>query len=182
MIGALSSARLLGALSSARLKNFYVGKTGCYRYPDPYSLVVLGIEENVFNLLGNLGWVEMLRPMRGFQNFTYEFLSSIEFKKDKLNFDNPDHRVSFRLLNTDYEMSLVPFGVGKSSFIEPVWFIESGESPVLIGFGRVATVLTGSIAWPIHCSAQTGHTIGSWSDRFNRPVRFLKLCFPLLHI
>jgi len=44
----------------------------------------------VFRLLNNLGWVEMLRPVKGFENFTYEFLSSIAFKKDRLNFDNPD--------------------------------------------------------------------------------------------
>jgi len=77
------------------------------RYPDSYSLNVLGIRDNVFRLLGNLGW--MLRPMRGFENFTYEFLSSIAFTKDRLNFDNPNHRVSFRLMNIDYEMSLENF-------------------------------------------------------------------------
>jgi len=79
------------------------------RYPDSYSLNVLGIRDNVFKLLGNLGWIEMLRPMRGFENFTYEFLSSIVFTKDRLNFDNPNHRVSFRLMNIDYEMSLEHF-------------------------------------------------------------------------
>jgi len=47
--------------------------------------------------------------MKGFENFTYEFLSSIAFTKDKMNFDNPDHRVSFRLMNIDYEMSLEIF-------------------------------------------------------------------------
>jgi len=57
-------------------------------------------------LFSNLGWVEMLRPMKGFENFTYEFLSSIAFKKDRLNFDNANHRVSFRLMNIDYKMSL----------------------------------------------------------------------------
>ena len=51
----------------------------------------------------------MLRPMKGFENFTYEFLNSITFKKDRMNFDNPDHRVSFRLMNIDYEMSLENF-------------------------------------------------------------------------
>ena len=35
------------------------------RYPDSHSLNVLGIRDNVFKLLGNLGWIEMLRPMRG---------------------------------------------------------------------------------------------------------------------
>jgi len=39
----------------------------------------------VFKLLGNLGWIEMLRPMRGFENFTYEFLSFIAFTKDRFD-------------------------------------------------------------------------------------------------
>ena len=50
-----------------------------------------------------------LRPMKGYENFTYEFLSSILFTKDTMNFDNPDHRVYFRLMNIDYEMSLENF-------------------------------------------------------------------------
>jgi hypothetical protein len=82
---------------------------------------VLGIRDNVYKLLGNLGWIDMLRPMRGYENFTYEFLSSIVFTKDRLNFDNPDHRVSFRLLNIDYEMSLQHFcdkmGFANAGFI-----------------------------------------------------------------
>ena len=60
----------------------------------------------MLRLLGNLGLVEMLKPMRGFENFTYEFLSSISFTKDKSKTDNPKHRVAFRLLNVDYEMPL----------------------------------------------------------------------------
>jgi len=79
------------------------------QYPDSYSLNVLGLRDNVFKLLGNLGWNEMLRPMRGYENFTYEFLSSIVFTKDRMNFENPNHRVSFRLMNMDYEMSLEHF-------------------------------------------------------------------------
>jgi len=47
--------------------------------------------------------------MKGFEKFTYEFLSSISFTKDRMNFDNPDHRVSFRRMNIDYEMSLENF-------------------------------------------------------------------------
>jgi len=79
------------------------------RYPDSRSLNVLGIRDNVFKFLGNLGWNEMLRPMWGYENFTYEFLSSIVFTKDRMNFDNPNHRISFRLMNIDYEMSLEHF-------------------------------------------------------------------------
>jgi hypothetical protein len=67
------------------------------RYPDSHSLNVLGIRDNVYKLLGNLGWIEILKPMRGCENFTYEFLSSIVFSKDRLNFDNPNHRVCFHL-------------------------------------------------------------------------------------
>jgi len=94
-------------------------------YPDSYSLNVLGIRDNVFKLLGNLGWIEMLRPMRGFEHFTYEFLSSIAFTNDRMNFDNPNHRVSFRLLNVDYEMSLEHFclemDVANAGFIRDSW-------------------------------------------------------------
>jgi len=95
------------------------------RYPDSYSLNVLGIRDNVFKLLGNLGWIAMLRPMRGFENFTYEFLSSIAFTKDRMNFDNPNHRVSFRLMNVDYEMSLEHFCLemdfANAGFIHDSW-------------------------------------------------------------
>jgi len=95
------------------------------RYPDSYYMNKLGIRDNANRLLSNLGWVEMLRPMKGFENFTYEFLSSIAFKKDRLNFDNPDHRVSFRLMNIDYEMSLENFylemGFANAGFIHDSW-------------------------------------------------------------
>jgi hypothetical protein len=86
---------------------------------------VLGIRDNVVRLLIKLGWVEMLRHMKGFENFTYEFLSSIAFKKERLNFDNPDHRVSFRLINIDYEISLEKFclemGFANARFIHDYW-------------------------------------------------------------
>jgi hypothetical protein len=35
------------------------------RYPDSHTMNVLGIRDNVVRLLNKLGWVEMLRPMRG---------------------------------------------------------------------------------------------------------------------
>jgi len=80
----------------------------------------------------------MLRPMKGFENFTYEFLSSIAFKKDKMNFDNPDHRVSFRLMNIDYRMSLENFcnqmGFANARFIHDSW----NHDP--LPFGNVAPV------------------------------------------
>ena len=59
------------------------------RYPDNYDMIRLGIRYNVYMLLNKLGWVELLRSMKGYENFTYEFLSSIVFTKDRLNFDNP---------------------------------------------------------------------------------------------
>ena len=86
------------------------------RYPDNYDVGRLGIRDNVIRMLDRLRWVEMLRPMKGFENITYEFLSSIAFKKDRLNFDNPDHRVSFRLMNIDYEM-----GFANAGFIHDSW-------------------------------------------------------------
>jgi len=95
------------------------------RYPDSYYLNVLEIRDNVFKLLGNLGWIDMLRPMRELENFTYEFLSSIAFTKDRLNFDNPNHRVSLRLMNIDYEMSLENFCLetdfANAGFIHDSW-------------------------------------------------------------
>ena len=51
------------------------------RYPDSYYMNKLGIRDNANRLLSNLGWVEMLRPMKGFENFTYEFLCSIVSRK-----------------------------------------------------------------------------------------------------
>jgi hypothetical protein len=63
--------------------------------------------------------------MRGYENFTYEFLSSIVFTKDKLNFDNPNHRVVFRLMNVDYNMSLQHFcealGFANEGYIHDHW-------------------------------------------------------------
>jgi len=69
----------------------------------------LGIRDNVIMLLNRLAWGDMMRPMRGYENFTYEFLSTLVFTKDRMNYDDPDHRVYFRLMNTDYEMSLENF-------------------------------------------------------------------------
>ena len=51
----------------------------------------------------------MFKPMRGFENFTYEFLSSLSFTKDRSKTDIPNHKVSFRLSNIDYEMFLEAF-------------------------------------------------------------------------
>jgi len=79
------------------------------RYLDNYDMIRLGIRDNVYMLLNMLGWVELLRPMKGYENVTYEFLSSIVFTKDRMNFDNPDHRVYFQLMNVDYEMSFKNF-------------------------------------------------------------------------
>jgi len=101
--------------------------TAC-RYPDDRTLKKLGIRESVFKLLNRLGWVDMLQPIqptRGFEYFTYEFISSISFTKDRLRLENPDHRVSFRLLNIDYEMSLENFctkmGFANAGYIHDSW-------------------------------------------------------------
>jgi len=93
----------------ARYKNLLSKTLHSSRYPDSYDLSVLGLRDDVFRLTGRLGWTDMLEPMVGYENFTYEFLSSIVFTKDKLNFDNPNHRVVFRLMNIDYNMSLQHF-------------------------------------------------------------------------
>jgi len=95
------------------------------RYPNVNVMDRLGIEVHVIMLLNNLGLVEMLEPMRGFENLTYEFLSSIFFTKDRSKKDNPDHRVAFRLLNVDYEMSLEAFcselGLANVGYIHDSW-------------------------------------------------------------
>jgi len=90
-------------------KTLVSGPLSTCRYPDSGAMNTLGIRDNLVRLLNTLGWVEMLRPMRGFENFTYEFLSSLSFTKDRSKSDNPNHRVLFRLLNVDYEMSLENF-------------------------------------------------------------------------
>jgi len=79
------------------------------RYPDDYDMNRLEIRDNVNMMLNRLGWGDMMRPMRGYENFTYEFLSTIVFTKDRMNYDDLDHRVYFRLMNTDYDMSLEHF-------------------------------------------------------------------------
>jgi len=98
--------------------------TAC-RYPDDHTLESLCIRDSVFKLLNRLGWVELLQSRRGFENFTYEFLSSISFTKDRSRLENPDHRVSFRLLNIDYEMSLENFcnemGFRNAGYIHDSW-------------------------------------------------------------
>jgi hypothetical protein len=95
------------------------------RYPDSHCMNMLGIRDDVNRLLGRLGWTDMLTPMRGYENFTYEFLSSIVFTKDKLNFNNPNHKVVFRLLNIDYDMSLQHFcealGFANDGFVHDHW-------------------------------------------------------------
>jgi len=54
-----------------------------------------------------------------------EFLSSIVFTKDRLNFDNLNHRVSFRLMNIDYEMCIKDFcdemGFAYAGYIHDYW-------------------------------------------------------------
>jgi len=88
-------------------------------------MIKLEIRDNVIRLLDTLGWTTILRPIRGYENFTYELLSSLAFTKDRLKLDNPDHRVSFRLLNNDYEMSLEKFcetmGFANAGFIHDSW-------------------------------------------------------------
>jgi len=85
----------------------------------------LAIEEHVIRLLNNLGLVEMLKPIRGFENFTHEFLSSISLTKDRSKTDNPDYRVAFRLLNVDYEMSFdalcSKLGLANAGYIHDSW-------------------------------------------------------------
>jgi len=93
----------------SRYKSLISRPISACRYPDVNAMDKLGIKDHAIRLLKNLGLVEMLKPMRGFENFTFEFLRSISFTKDRSKTDNPNHRVSFHLLNIDYEMSLEAF-------------------------------------------------------------------------
>jgi len=77
----------------SRYKSLISKPISACRYPDANFMDRLGIEEHVIRLLNNLGLVEMLEPMWGFENFTYEFLSSLSFIKDRSKTDNPNHRV-----------------------------------------------------------------------------------------
>jgi len=112
-----------------RYKSFLSKPLHPWRYPVSHTMNIQEISDNVVRLMNNLGWVEMMRHMKGFENFTYEFLSSIAFKKDRLNLDNPNHRVSFRLLNIDYEMSLENFylemGFANAGFIHDSWWSKN---------------------------------------------------------
>jgi len=63
----------------------------------------LGREDHVIRLLNNLGLVEMYGGLKTSP------MSSIFFAKDRSKTDNPNHRVSFHLLNIDYEISLEAF-------------------------------------------------------------------------
>jgi len=120
--------------------------TAC-RYPDDTTLENLGIKDSVFKLLNRLGLVDLMWPMRGFENFTYEFLSSISFTKDRSRLENPDHRVSFRLLNIDYEMSLEIFcnetGFTNAGYIHDSW--NHDLRPVMYDASAFWTSITGTI-------------------------------------
>ena len=109
----------------SRYKSLISRPISTCRYLDVNDIDRLGIEDHVIRLLNNLGLVEMLKLMRGFENFTYEFLSFLSFTKDKSKTDNPNHRVSFRLLNIDYEISLEAFcsklGFANVGYIHDSW-------------------------------------------------------------
>ena len=95
------------------------------RYPDSHTLNMLELSADVYRLIGRLGWTDLLKPMRVYENFTYEFLNSIIFTKNKLDFDNPKHRVSFWLMNVNYDMSLQHFcdtlGFANEGYIHDSW-------------------------------------------------------------
>jgi hypothetical protein len=79
------------------------------KYADDHTMISLGIRENVVRLFETIGWSDLMRPRWGYENFTYEFLSSLVFSKDKTKKNIPEHTVAFRLLGQDYNMSLEKF-------------------------------------------------------------------------
>jgi hypothetical protein len=90
------------------------------RYPDKFALDKLGIRENVYTLLGNIGWSEFVGSIHHtYESQTLEFLSTLCFKKDKDNLTDPNHSVSFSLDNQEFDMSL-------SQFCDKMGFANAG--------------------------------------------------------
>lgn len=81
------------------------------RYPDKTTLDDLGMRENVRDLVGNIGWGKFIGHSYSTKVYlTLEFLSTLCFRKDKDNVDDPQHNnVSFSLDNREFSMSLTEF-------------------------------------------------------------------------
>ena len=71
------------------------------RFVDIQTLHDTGVFDGVSRLFSNIGWEKVLtlKPQESFLNLTLEFLHSLSFKKES-------QKLSFRLLNTVFLMSL----------------------------------------------------------------------------
>lgn len=80
------------------------------RYPHILTLQLLGIDDNVNQLLANLGWLDFLEIARcTYEGITLEFLSSLCFFEDRSDSGIPNRKLSFRLFNVDFNLSLTEF-------------------------------------------------------------------------
>jgi len=89
----------------SRYNNHLYRDIALSRYPDEFTLLKLGIENNVMTLLHNIGWTQFIgTKYYTHKKVTIEFLSTITFIKDK---DNP--QVKFSFSNNEFNMSLTEF-------------------------------------------------------------------------
>jgi hypothetical protein len=80
------------------------------RYLDPDALDALGIEADVMTLINNIGWTEFVgKTHYTYETITREFLSTLSFLQDRDNVTDPEHMVSFSLVNVEFSMSLKEF-------------------------------------------------------------------------
>lgn len=83
------------------------------RYVDWETLETLELEDNVRALLQVVGWDNfMANQSNTYVGLTLEFLSSFIFHEDRSNLYNPNHYMTFRLFNTEYQLSLTKFCEG----------------------------------------------------------------------
>lgn len=67
----------------------------------------LGIKAKAERLLGNLGWLDFLRPTRcAYENLTHELLSSLTFCRKKTSAGDLNQSFKFRFLNIELEKTL----------------------------------------------------------------------------
>lgn len=104
-----------------RYKSLVSRPISACRYPDSNALITVDIRDNVVRLLNTLGWVELLRPMRGFENFTYEFSSSLAFTKDRSKSDNPNHKDISENFKMSLEIFCLKMGFANAGFIHDFW-------------------------------------------------------------
>lgn len=128
------------------------------RYPDYFSFSTLGLENNERMLFNNVGWTEFMEvACCTYEGLTLEFLSSLNFYDDKINVLNPNHTLSFRLLNVDFELTL-------SNFCELLGFenvgaIHDSKNPATKSEGFNPQAFWSQITGETHCEARHAKAI-----------------------